>query len=143
MIIGPRSTRQSNPEEHASQYFNTFSKDMLVQVRFQKIGYKVVLWLHNLSKNQTNKPKTGKQRACARARLCVCMIFSYAHFILLIPCFHTPSLIAICIFFMFTLLLPVDSPLKTTPCVSQRLLHLHTLCNLPCHTPNCQCSPGK
>ncbi|XP_063735612.1 LOW QUALITY PROTEIN: protein dopey-1 [Eleginops maclovinus] len=28
---GPRSTRQSNPEEHASQYFNTFSKDMLVQ----------------------------------------------------------------------------------------------------------------
>lgn len=33
--IGPRSTRQSNPEEHASQYFNTFSKDMLVQVRFQ------------------------------------------------------------------------------------------------------------
>lgn len=31
---GPRSTRQSNPEEHASQYFNTFSKDMLVQVGF-------------------------------------------------------------------------------------------------------------
>lgn len=30
--IGPRSTRQSNPEEHASQYFNMFSKDMLVQV---------------------------------------------------------------------------------------------------------------
>ncbi|KAF7656791.1 hypothetical protein LDENG_00036360 [Lucifuga dentata] len=29
--IGPRSTRQSNPEEHASYYFNTFSKDMLVQ----------------------------------------------------------------------------------------------------------------
>uniref|UniRef100_H3CN39 DOP1 leucine zipper like protein A n=1 Tax=Tetraodon nigroviridis TaxID=99883 RepID=H3CN39_TETNG len=29
--IGPRSTRQSNPEEHASQYFNVFSKDMLVQ----------------------------------------------------------------------------------------------------------------
>ncbi|TNN02953.1 hypothetical protein fugu_010440 [Takifugu bimaculatus] len=29
--IGPRSTRQSNPEEHASQYFNMFSKDMLVQ----------------------------------------------------------------------------------------------------------------
>ncbi|XP_068611314.1 protein dopey-1 [Brachionichthys hirsutus] len=29
--IGPRSTRQSNPEEHASHYFNTFSKDMLVQ----------------------------------------------------------------------------------------------------------------
>ncbi|XP_058503441.1 protein dopey-1 isoform X1 [Solea solea] len=28
---GPRSTRQSNPEEHASHYFNTFSKDMLVQ----------------------------------------------------------------------------------------------------------------
>ncbi|KAI9520847.1 Protein dopey-1 [Dissostichus eleginoides] len=28
---GPRSTRQSNPEEHASQYFNSFSKDMLVQ----------------------------------------------------------------------------------------------------------------
>ncbi|KAK2844177.1 hypothetical protein Q5P01_010836 [Channa striata] len=31
IIIGPRSTRQSNPEEHASHYFNTFSKDMLVQ----------------------------------------------------------------------------------------------------------------
>ncbi|XP_072250916.1 protein DOP1A isoform X2 [Leuresthes tenuis] len=30
-LLGPRSTRQSNPEEHASQYFNTFSKDMLVQ----------------------------------------------------------------------------------------------------------------
>ncbi|XP_068425515.1 protein dopey-1 isoform X3 [Clinocottus analis] len=29
--IGPRSTRQSNPEEHASHYFNTFSKDMLIQ----------------------------------------------------------------------------------------------------------------
>ncbi|XP_030012954.1 protein dopey-1 isoform X3 [Sphaeramia orbicularis] len=29
--IGPRSTRQSNPEEHASHYFNSFSKDMLVQ----------------------------------------------------------------------------------------------------------------
>ncbi|XP_056141644.1 protein dopey-1 [Lampris incognitus] len=28
---GPRSTRQSNPEEHASYYFNTYSKDMLVQ----------------------------------------------------------------------------------------------------------------
>ncbi|XP_076006410.1 protein DOP1A [Genypterus blacodes] len=28
---GPRSTRQSNPEEYASHYFNTFSKDMLVQ----------------------------------------------------------------------------------------------------------------
>lgn len=35
VIIGPRSTRQSNPEEHASHYFNTFSKDMLVQVSFQ------------------------------------------------------------------------------------------------------------
>ncbi|XP_031178612.1 protein dopey-1 isoform X2 [Sander lucioperca] len=31
VVIGPRSTRQSNPEEHASHYFNTFSKDMLVQ----------------------------------------------------------------------------------------------------------------
>ncbi|XP_042299241.1 protein dopey-1-like isoform X2 [Sceloporus undulatus] len=30
-IIGPRSTRHSNPEEHATYYFNTFSKDMLVQ----------------------------------------------------------------------------------------------------------------
>ncbi|XP_061632895.1 protein dopey-1 isoform X3 [Phyllopteryx taeniolatus] len=28
---GPRTTRQSNPEEHACHYFNTFSKDMLVQ----------------------------------------------------------------------------------------------------------------
>ncbi|KAM3614986.1 uncharacterized protein V6R79_021820 [Siganus canaliculatus] len=31
VMTGPRSTRQSNPEEHASHYFNTFSKDMLVQ----------------------------------------------------------------------------------------------------------------
>ncbi|XP_032373683.1 protein dopey-1 isoform X4 [Etheostoma spectabile] len=31
VVIGPRSTRQSNPEELASHYFNTFSKDMLVQ----------------------------------------------------------------------------------------------------------------
>ncbi|XP_062980986.1 protein dopey-1 isoform X2 [Elgaria multicarinata webbii] len=30
-IIGPRSTRHSNPEEHATYYFNTFSKEMLVQ----------------------------------------------------------------------------------------------------------------
>ncbi|KAM4693771.1 protein DOP1A [Discoglossus pictus] len=30
-IVGPRSTRQSNPEEHASYYFNTFSKELLVQ----------------------------------------------------------------------------------------------------------------
>lgn len=37
VIIGPRSTRQSNPEEHASHYFNTFSKDMLVQVSFKLI----------------------------------------------------------------------------------------------------------
>ncbi|XP_048881412.1 protein dopey-1 isoform X3 [Brienomyrus brachyistius] len=28
---GPRSSRLSSPEEHASYYFNTFSKDMLVQ----------------------------------------------------------------------------------------------------------------
>uniref|UniRef100_A0A4W5RXW6 DOP1 leucine zipper like protein A n=1 Tax=Hucho hucho TaxID=62062 RepID=A0A4W5RXW6_9TELE len=28
---GPRSSRQSNPEDHATQYFNTYSKDMLVQ----------------------------------------------------------------------------------------------------------------
>ncbi|XP_072317403.1 protein DOP1A [Eucyclogobius newberryi] len=30
-LLGPRSTRQSNPEEHASHYFNAYSKDMLVQ----------------------------------------------------------------------------------------------------------------
>uniref|UniRef100_A0A8B9F2X9 DOP1 leucine zipper like protein A n=1 Tax=Amazona collaria TaxID=241587 RepID=A0A8B9F2X9_9PSIT len=30
-LLGPRSTRHSNPEEHASYYFNTFSKEMLVQ----------------------------------------------------------------------------------------------------------------
>ncbi|KAM8952672.1 protein DOP1A isoform 2-T2 [Pelodytes ibericus] len=30
-MTGPRSTRQSNPEEHATYYFNTFSKDLLVQ----------------------------------------------------------------------------------------------------------------
>ncbi|XP_025020681.1 protein dopey-1 isoform X2 [Python bivittatus] len=30
-IIGPRSTRHSNPEEHATYYFNAFSKEMLVQ----------------------------------------------------------------------------------------------------------------
>ncbi|XP_042561092.1 LOW QUALITY PROTEIN: protein dopey-1 [Clupea harengus] len=29
--IGPRSTRHSNPEDHATHYFNTYSKDMLVQ----------------------------------------------------------------------------------------------------------------
>ncbi|KAL2084817.1 hypothetical protein ACEWY4_020335 [Coilia grayii] len=29
--IGPRSTRHSNPEEYATLYFNTYSKDMLVQ----------------------------------------------------------------------------------------------------------------
>ncbi|KAL6467766.1 hypothetical protein MHYP_G00234430 [Metynnis hypsauchen] len=28
---GPRNTRLSNPEEHATLYFNTYSKDMLVQ----------------------------------------------------------------------------------------------------------------
>ncbi|XP_055020384.1 protein dopey-1-like, partial [Boleophthalmus pectinirostris] len=31
VMVGPRSTRQSNPEEHASHYFNAYSKDMLVQ----------------------------------------------------------------------------------------------------------------
>uniref|UniRef100_A0AAV2MB45 Uncharacterized protein n=1 Tax=Knipowitschia caucasica TaxID=637954 RepID=A0AAV2MB45_KNICA len=31
VIVGPRSTRQSKPEEHASHYFNNYSKDMLVQ----------------------------------------------------------------------------------------------------------------
>lgn len=31
-LVGPRSTRHSNPEEHATYYFNTFSKEMLVQV---------------------------------------------------------------------------------------------------------------
>lgn len=31
---GPRSTRLSNPEEHVTHYFNTYSKDMLVQVRW-------------------------------------------------------------------------------------------------------------
>ncbi|XP_044532240.1 protein dopey-1 isoform X2 [Gracilinanus agilis] len=31
VIIGPRSTRHSNPEEHATYYFTTFSKEMLVQ----------------------------------------------------------------------------------------------------------------
>ncbi|KAM8847355.1 protein DOP1A isoform 1-T1 [Synchiropus picturatus] len=31
VVTGPRSTRQSNPEEHASHYFNSYSKDMLVQ----------------------------------------------------------------------------------------------------------------
>ncbi|XP_054596555.1 protein DOP1A isoform X2 [Nothobranchius furzeri] len=30
-LLGPRSTRQSNPEEHATHYFNSFSKDLLVQ----------------------------------------------------------------------------------------------------------------
>ncbi|XP_013909063.1 PREDICTED: protein dopey-1 isoform X2 [Thamnophis sirtalis] len=30
-LLGPRSTRNSNPEEHATYYFNTFSKEMLVQ----------------------------------------------------------------------------------------------------------------
>ncbi|XP_036895292.1 protein dopey-1 isoform X6 [Sturnira hondurensis] len=31
VIIGPRSTRHSNPEEHATYYFSTFSKELLVQ----------------------------------------------------------------------------------------------------------------
>lgn len=31
-VIGPRSTRHSNPEEHATYYFTTFSKELLVQV---------------------------------------------------------------------------------------------------------------
>lgn len=31
-IIGPRSTRHSNPEEHATYYLTTFSKELLVQV---------------------------------------------------------------------------------------------------------------
>ncbi|XP_064411620.1 protein dopey-1 isoform X2 [Latimeria chalumnae] len=31
VLVGPRSTRHSNPEEHAVYYFTTFSKDMLVQ----------------------------------------------------------------------------------------------------------------
>ncbi|XP_052002728.1 protein dopey-1 isoform X2 [Xyrauchen texanus] len=30
-LLGPRSTRLSNPEEHATHYFNTYSKDMLIQ----------------------------------------------------------------------------------------------------------------
>uniref|UniRef100_A0A3B4DZ28 Dopey N-terminal domain-containing protein n=1 Tax=Pygocentrus nattereri TaxID=42514 RepID=A0A3B4DZ28_PYGNA len=30
-LLGPRNTRLSNPEEHATHYFNTYSKDMLVQ----------------------------------------------------------------------------------------------------------------
>ncbi|XP_030639951.1 protein dopey-1 [Chanos chanos] len=30
-VVGPRSTRHSNPEEHATHYFNSYSKDMLVQ----------------------------------------------------------------------------------------------------------------
>ncbi|XP_044773554.1 protein dopey-1 isoform X5 [Neomonachus schauinslandi] len=30
-MIGPRSTRHSNPEEHATYYFTTFSKELLVQ----------------------------------------------------------------------------------------------------------------
>uniref|UniRef100_A0A8C6JE30 Uncharacterized protein n=1 Tax=Melopsittacus undulatus TaxID=13146 RepID=A0A8C6JE30_MELUD len=30
-LLGPRSTRHSNPEEHATYYFNNFSKEMLVQ----------------------------------------------------------------------------------------------------------------
>ncbi|KAM4865719.1 protein DOP1A isoform 1-T1 [Thomomys bottae] len=30
-IVGPRSTRHSNPEEHATYYFTTFSKELLVQ----------------------------------------------------------------------------------------------------------------
>lgn len=43
---------------------------------------------------------------------------------------------------MFVLLFPVDCPLKTAPRFSRRLLHSRTLCNFPCHTPNCLCSFG-
>lgn len=36
----------------------------------------------------------------------------------------------------------MDCPLKTAPRFSRRLLYSRTLCNFPCHTPNCLCSPG-
>lgn len=44
-IIGPRSTRHSNPEEHATYYFTTFSKDLLVQV--MELSFLLLLLLYD------------------------------------------------------------------------------------------------
>lgn len=64
---GPRSTRQSNPEDHASNYFNTFSKDMLVQVGFVHFKlitntvskYKNVFLCLKLALKKANHAKIG------------------------------------------------------------------------------------
>lgn len=57
-IIGPRSTRHSNPEEHATYYFTTFSKELLVQVMDAFIlffGYSVTTVV---TQQITNKTKS-------------------------------------------------------------------------------------
>nr|XP_045016710.1 protein dopey-1 isoform X2 [Jaculus jaculus] len=46
-LLGPRSTRHSNPEEHATYYFTTFSKELLVQAM---VG---ILQLNGLGKEST------------------------------------------------------------------------------------------
>ncbi|XP_048456543.1 protein dopey-1 isoform X8 [Rhincodon typus] len=52
-VIGPRSTRHSNPEEHAIYYFNNFSKDPLIQamvgiLQGKRCGKEEKLPLHDL-----------------------------------------------------------------------------------------------
>ncbi|KAI4811401.1 hypothetical protein KUCAC02_014311 [Chaenocephalus aceratus] len=71
---GPRSTRQSNPEEHASQYFNSFSKDMLVQfLEHPPLGegwyYRDNLFLasHHYGADEAQGPRRGgRERPHAR-----------------------------------------------------------------------------
>uniref|UniRef100_A0A667XX80 DOP1 leucine zipper like protein A n=1 Tax=Myripristis murdjan TaxID=586833 RepID=A0A667XX80_9TELE len=69
---GPRSTRQSNPEEHASHYFNTYSKDMLVQAMVGILqgkargGEEESILMHDLKPfriliSLLDKPELGKQ----------------------------------------------------------------------------------
>ncbi|XP_059504449.1 protein dopey-1 isoform X4 [Stegostoma tigrinum] len=52
-VIGPRSTRHSNPEEHAIYYFNNFSKDLLIQamvgiLQGKRCGKEEKMPLHDL-----------------------------------------------------------------------------------------------
>lgn len=64
-IIGPRSTRHSNPEEHATYYFTTFSKELLVQVMDAFIlffGYSVTTVV---TQQITNKTKSCLELICS------------------------------------------------------------------------------
>ncbi|XP_072437220.1 protein DOP1A isoform X3 [Chiloscyllium punctatum] len=52
-LLGPRSTRHSNPEEHAIYYFNNFSKDLLIQamvgiLQGKRCGKEEKMPLHDL-----------------------------------------------------------------------------------------------